>query len=256
LGAYQQGLADYAGINFRVGVHAAKRGESVLGGKATGLYDLTARAKYYVQRAGVSGVHEAINGSFPTETTIYGHPMQFTTFGLSFLGSDPEGLPSRTAGSADLIYPSNIRQDFEELQFSCLGALKSAKLPAGQGGLVKVLEYWQAPIVVSHFEFDRKDGDVCDPGKGFVTLAVSAGAALVEVPLAGTLGFRPNGHLITLADDLLDPPFDSRFKVPANFRLRGPGNEWYAGTFVTDAYLNSYQHAQDGSGRVGPGWRW
>ncbi len=248
MGAYSQGLADYAGINLRVGAPAARQGESVLAGKPTGEYDLTARAKYYVRKAGVSGVHEAINGSFPAETVLYGYPVQFTTFGLSFLGSNPEGLPSRTAGSVSLVYPSNIEQEFEELQFNCLGALLSAEIPEGQDGLVKVLEYWQAPIVVGHFEFDRKDGDACDPGKGFVTLGVTAGAALVEVPLAGTLGFRPNGHLITLADDLLDPPFDSRFKVPANFVLRGPGNERYAGTFVSDAYLNSFKYAENSTG--------
>ena len=43
--AYANGYADYPGLNFRVGTNGVIKGESVLAGVATGLYDLTGRSK-------------------------------------------------------------------------------------------------------------------------------------------------------------------------------------------------------------------
>ncbi len=40
---------------------------------------------------------------------------------------------SRTNGSLDLPYPSGIKQDFEELTFTCLGHLGREEPPDGDG---------------------------------------------------------------------------------------------------------------------------
>lgn len=244
-GAYAVGFADYAGMNFRVTSDGDKKAESVIAGKPTGLYPLTGRSKYYVRPGGVSGIHEAVFGQFPESFVLYGYPVNFNNFGLAYL--DTVNVDSRTEGHVKVPGPSNFEQNFEELRFTCLGALDVAKVPAGESGLVKVLEYWQADFYTRSILFDRKATDSCDPGKGVLTLGVDAYAVHVEGTLHGVLGFHPGGNLVTLADcqavnGPLDPPFDSRLKMPGQFKLRGPKQEKYGVTPVTDAYLSNWDY--------------
>lgn len=234
--AYQAGLGDYPGLNFRVGTDGAKNGESVLGGKPTGQYPLRARAKYYVRKGGVSGIHEAVFGAFPPTAQIYGYDFQFSNFGLAFL--DSLNVDSRTQGSVKIKYPSDFTLAFEELKFTCLGALDDAKVAPGQAN--KVLVFWQADFTPLAMKFDRKAAAACNPGEGFLTVGVMAWAQHVDAPLFGTLGWHPNGNLITRADNALDPPFDSRLKLPNSFQLKGPGSEKYSFTPVNDAYYNNW----------------
>jgi len=247
---YQEGLGDYAGLNFRVGSDGNKSAQSVLGGEPTGSYPLTGRSKYYVRLSGVSGIHEAVYGSFPKEAKIYGYQFQFDNFGLAFL--DNQNVDSRTQGSVYVPSPSDFTQRFERLRFSCLGALEKADVPSDEAGLTKVLKYWQADFVTLAIAFARPASVQCDPGKGYLTLGVEAYApALGEsVRLYGTLGFHPNGNLITREDGVLDPPFDSRLKVPSVCSIPGPKDEKYAFTPVIDAYLNNWDYAH-GSGEQG-----
>lgn len=248
--AYQDGLGDYGGINFRVLTDGAKAGESVLGGEPTGQYPLRARAKYYVRPGGVSGLHEAVFGAFPPSAKIYGYDFQFSNFGLSFL--DSQNWESRTEGAVAIQEPSGFTLNFEELKFSCLGALESAKVPAGEGD--KVLVFWQADFTPLAIQFDRKDSVQCDPGEGYLTVGVQAWAQHVEAPLYGRLGWHPNGNLITRADNALDPPFDSRLKLPNTFQLRGPasggGHEQYTFTPVNDAYYNNWDFHKTAPGFI------
>lgn len=249
--AYLQGNADYPGLNFRVSQEPTKRAESVVAGTATGTYPLTSRVKYYVRAGGVSGIHEAINGSFPTNLTLYGYPFTFTTYGLGFLGN--ENVESRTAGSVSVPYPSEFTQAFERLKLDCLGGLKEAELPADQAEEVKQLKYWKADFITRQLNFDRKADDFCDPGKGFLTLGVHAWAGVVKDPLSGTWGFFPDGNLITSADCAeedgpLDLPFDSRLKLPTQIQVPAGGGAFYAATPVNDAYLNDYRFQTNGTG--------
>jgi hypothetical protein len=171
-GSYAVGFADYAGMNFRVTADGAKKAESVIAGRETGLYPLTGRSKYYVRPGGVNGIHEAVFGQFPESFVLYGYPVNFSNFGLVYL--DTLNVDSRTEGQVRVPGPSSFNQNFEELRFTCLGALDVAKVPASEGELVKVLEYWQADFVTRSILFDRKATDSCDPGKGVLTLGVDA----------------------------------------------------------------------------------
>ncbi|MBK9137495.1 MAG: hypothetical protein IPM17_01825 [Verrucomicrobia bacterium] len=244
--AYQAGLGDYPGLNFRVGTDGAKQGESVLGGKATGLYPLRGRAKYYVRKAGVSGIHEAVFGAFPPTAQIYGYDFKFSNFGLAFL--DSRNVDSRTQGSVSIKYPSDFTLAFEELKFTCLGALDDAKVAPGQEN--KELAFWQADFTPLAMKFDRKAAAACNPGEGFLTVGVKAWAQHVDAPLFGTLGWHPNGNLITRADNALDPPFDSRLKLPNTFQLKGPGTEKYTVTPVNDAYYNNWDYYKTAPGFI------
>lgn len=240
---YANGFADYAGMNFRVSENGAKKAASVLAGKSTGNYPLTGRSKYYVRLGGVSGIHEAVFGQFPESFVLYGYPVNFNNFGLAYL--DTRNVDSRTQGYVTVPGPSNFKQNFEELRFGCLGSLEDAKVPAAEASIAKVLEYWQADFYTRAIKFDRKASDECDPGKGVLTLGVDAFAVHVDATLNGVLGFHPNGNLVTLADcqapnGPLDPPFDSRLKLPNNFKLRGPKSEKYNVSPVVDAYLSNW----------------
>lgn len=244
--AYQVGLGNYPGLNFRVGSDGAKQGESVLGGKPTGAYPLRGRAKYYVRKAGVSGIHEAVFGAFPPTAQIYGYDFQFSNFGLAFL--DNRNVDSRTQGSVKIKYPSDFTMAFEELKFTCLGALDDAQVAPGQES--KELAFWQADFTPLAIKFDRKAAAACNPGEGFLTVGVMAWAQHVDAPLFGTLGWHPNGNLITRADNALDPPFDSRLKLPNSFQLKGPGSERYTFTPVNDAYYNNWDFYKTAPGFI------
>lgn len=247
--AYEAGLGDYAGLNFRVGVNGAKQARSVLGGEPAGPYPLRGRDKYYVRLGGVSGIHEAVLGSF-NAAKIYGYDFKFTNYGLSYL--DSLNWESRTEGAVIVKAPSDFSLRFEELKFTCLGALDTAKVPAGEGD--KVLVFWQADFKPLAIRFDRQAGAACNPGEGYLTVGVEAWAQHIDATLFGTLGWHPNGNLITRADAVLDPPFDSRLKLPNTFKIRGPkkgsGNEQYTFTPVNDAYYSNWDFHKTAPGFI------
>ncbi|MBL9140219.1 MAG: hypothetical protein JNK85_30400, partial [Verrucomicrobiales bacterium] len=245
---YTDGGGDYAGLNFRLGRDGERAGRSVLGGHETGNYPLSRRSKYYVRPGGVSGIHEAVTGAKPDDAKIYGYDFHFSNYGLSYL--DSGNHESRTSGSIGVGGPSHFTINFEELRFTCLGGLDWAKVPESETN--KVLEYWQADIKPLAIQFDRPASAACDPSKGFLTLGVEAWAQHVEAALYGQLGWHSSGNLITLQDRALDPPFDSRLKLPNSFPIQGPdhagGHETYAFTPVNDAYYNNWEHAPSDTG--------
>ena len=249
---YAEGLGDYAGLNFRVNA-TGLQAESVIAAVASGLYPLTPRSKYYLRQAGVSGIHEAVFGKFPKKMTLYGYQFTFSNYGLAY--QDSQNVDSRTDGTVYVPAPSDFTQDFENMMFSCLGAPGTAQVPAGESALVKILSYWSADFITHAIAFDRKADENCDPSKGFLTLGVEAYAQHIADSIQGILGFWPNGNLITLEDcqkpdGPLDPPFDSRLKLPNTFQLRGPQNEKYAATPVNDAYFNTASDAPSDTGFV------
>src|SRR5262249_31736177 len=146
-------------------------------------------------QAGVSGIHEAVFGLFPTNAVLYGYNVNFSNYGLSYL--DSEVHESRTEGYVTIPYPSNFKQEFAELKFSCLGALESAKVPAISTN--KVLEYWQADFLPLAITFQAPVTAACDPSQAKLTLGVKAWASHLDQPLYGKLGFETNGNLITKA---------------------------------------------------------
>ena len=248
--SYLAGWSDYAGFNFRVGQDGDKEADSTLAATPTGYYPLTGRSKYYLRKSGVSGIHEAVFGSFPKTNMWYGYGFQVQNFGLAF--RDSQNVDSRTEGSVNVRYPSDITQAFEKMIFNCLGGLESAQVPASEQGQYKELAYWQADIAPLSIRFDRLDGQQCDPGEGKLVMGVKAHAQPFEdVSLFGELGFKPDGNLITRDDGMLPPPFNSRLKLPSNLKFAGPAGEVWRFTPVNDAYLNNFDLR--GSGNE-PGW--
>ena len=244
------GFGDYAGLNFRVGFDGNKQAYSTLAAEPTGWYPLTGRSKYYVRKGGVNGIHEAVFGSFPETNKWYGYSFQVDNFGLAFL--DSQNVDSRTEGSVYVKHPSDFTQNFEKLMFNCLGGLEDMQVPPGEVGDWKALAYWQADFVPLALSFERKGNQACDPGEGKLVIGVQMEAHPFEnATMFGQLGFETNGNLITLDDNVLDAPFDSRLKLPSNLTFDGPAGEKWNFTPVNDAYLNNWQHRKNGNE---PGW--
>jgi hypothetical protein len=212
---YLAGLADYAGFNYRTGGDSMVLSDSVIAGQNV-LFDLTGRSKYYIRPAGVTGIHEAVPGTFPASLVLNGYQMSFKQYGLNYRMNGPD--QSRTSGAVTLPYPTDFDQEFDELSFSCVGGLGEMKLPAGAND--QILSYWLANITIHTMGFASADG--CDPNSAtLLTAGVSAEAAYVEVPLFGTLAWLPGGELVTAATPA-NLGFNSRLHLPPVVRFDGP----------------------------------
>lgn len=236
---YLDGFADYAGMNWHCPSNQAR---SHIGDKSVGPYWLTSRSKYYARLGGVSGIHEALYGSFPSDLTLLGYEFDFTYYGLAYLDSLNVPELSRTQGRITIPYPSDFYLDFEKMTFTCPGGLKDAQLP-GAGTFFKELVWWDADFEPLAMQFKSKFGG-CDPSDGYLTLGVRAYASHVDTPLSGILGFQTNGNLIPKSFGL--PGVDSRLKLPNSFKLSGPTNTQYNITPVADAYYSSWSNASPG----------
>ena len=235
--SYNDGFTDYAGLNFRCDADTLHGAMSSLGNTPNVNWSLTGRSKYYVRYAGVSGIHEAVHGTFPSPSgtlSIYGYAFNFTNYGLSYL--DNEMKKSLVSGSLTIPYPSLHVQNFDELRFDCLGSLRGATVPASDGA--HLLSYWNADFYTLAINFQRNDE--CSPTNGYLALSVKAFATLVDQPLYGTLGFQTNGNLIPKSYGLAN--VDSRLKAPNNIAISGPNGVNYNFTPVADAYYNSWSN--------------
>lgn len=254
---YLDGLADYAGFNLRTVTDSSVFSDSVIAGVPV-FFDLTGRCKYYIRKGGVTGIHEAVPGTFPAHLTLYGYNLNFQQYGLNYRFNDPD--ESRTEGVIQLPYPSDFSQPFEEMAFSCLGGLEEVKIPAGTGD--QVMSYWLANISILSLTFASENG--CDPTADTYLLAGVAGeAAYVDVPLYGTLGFLPNGQLMIPSSSSLD--VNSRLHLPSVVRFDGPTrntdpegtgeivNEVYELVPATLAYYNDFASTTEqnsGDGKI------
>lgn len=212
--AYAVGATDYAGFNYRTVSDGAVISNSRIAGVEAD-FDLTGRSKYYIRPAGVTGIHEAVPGTFPASMVLYGYQMTFTQYGLNYYMNVPD--KSRTDGAIDLPYPSDFIQAFEEMTFTCLGGLDSPKVPAGGGD--QIMSYWLANITINSIEFASENA--CNPeAPTFLLAGVSAEAAYVGVPLYGTLGFLATGELMIPSSSSLG--INSRLHLPARVEFDGP----------------------------------
>ena len=241
---YLNGFGDYAGLNLRVGSDEAVYGESALGGEPTGPYPLTGRSKYYLRRSGVSGIHEATE-LLDEKFTIYGYSVTFTNFGLSFLSLT--NIDSRTCGQISLPPPSGFDVAFERMLFTPLGDLDNADVPTNVGQ--KVLTYWQSRITPLDILFVEDASAPCGSSNRFLTLPVETACANVDARLFGTLGFQPDGNLVTAARAI--DGIDSRLSLPGSLSLAGPSNDVYSFKPVALAYLNNFDAETNQSTGVG-----
>ena len=244
--AYQDGLGDYPGMNYRVdGEASAINCVSVLGGTATPTYELNTRSKFYSRLGGVSGILEPTTNPFPGPVLIYGYEFTFTDYGLSFL--DSEVHDSITAGSLFIPDPSDFTLAFDPLFFSCLGGLTTAEIDGGT--FDDTLVFWNAEFTGIAANFQPAIGADCDPSDAYLTLGVQAWASNITTPLTGTLGFKPDGNLITADDGLLEG-VDSRLGLPSQVEIAGPNNEIYNFYPAHDAYYENHDHSSEVRGRI------
>ena len=232
--AYDAGLADYPGLNFRV--TTGQQGMSYLCGQASGFgpYDLKTRSKYYTRFSGVSGIHDAVNGTFPSNGTLFGYNFTFSNYGLSFLSNT--NVLSRTNGSIVVPAPSNFTLAMEKITFTCQGSVKEAKVPAADG--MKELDYWNVDFKPMSIKFLADDS--CNPADGRLVIGMETSAAHINESLYGKVGFHPSGQLIRPADNYAN--ITSEFSLAGPFEVDGPTGETYPISAVRGAYLN---HAAD-----------
>ncbi|MCX6930967.1 MAG: hypothetical protein NT154_48360, partial [Verrucomicrobia bacterium] len=157
---YSQGLADYAGLNFRAVADNLHSAASTIAGQTGISWKLDYRSKYYVRYGGVSGIHEAVPGTFPASLTLWGYAFNFTSYGLSYL--DSQNKDSVTDGAINLPSPAAFVQGFDNMRFSCLGAPLGSDLPEGDG--YKVMAYWLADFKTLSMQF--KTANSCNPAAG------------------------------------------------------------------------------------------
>ncbi|HEX5223095.1 MAG TPA: hypothetical protein VFZ59_26285, partial [Verrucomicrobiae bacterium] len=226
---YANGFANYPGLNFR----SPAQGRSVIAGLDTGWYPLTARSKYYVRYGGVSGIHEA--ASFPANLSLYGYPFTFQSYRLSFL--DSGNWESRTDGAVALAYPSGFNVEFERMKFLCRGSLDEARLPATIG--TKHLAYWNTDLRPLSLQFKPSSTNLCDLTQRYLVLGVETKLPFIPQAFHAALAFKPNGNLASKATAV--EGVDSRFPVPANLQLRGPGNSYFPFTTAAAGYFNNWE---------------
>jgi hypothetical protein len=229
---YPVGAANYAGLNFR----APANGSSYLAQQAIGPYPLTSDSKYYARYGGVSGRHQA--QTFPSNPMLYGYNFTLTTYRLSFL--DSENWESRTDGAISFPnQPAGFIQEFERMKFSCRGDLLSAQVPASSG--VKHLNYWDVNFTPQSIEFHPSNNDVCGTGNRWLVLGVQTTLPFIPQALQASLGFWPNGNLVTVADGVAGT--DSRFQVPAQLSLQGPDSSFFPLATANEGYFNNWATA-------------
>ena len=231
--AYSAGLADYAGLNFRCRTDGAHTAISTIAGTTGITWLLDAESKYYVRYAGVSGIHEAVPGSFPANLTLWGYKFTFTSYGLSYL--DSQNKDSVTDGAISLPYPAQFVQEFNDMTFSCLGAPMGGDVPAGEP--FKVMAYWLADFKTHSIQF--KTANSCAPNDGgYLVLGIEGYASHVPTPLYGNVGFFNNGDQIPPAFGLAG--VTSRLKAPNIINMDGPNNTTYTFTVAQDTYYNVF----------------
>ena len=241
---YADGFADYAGLNMRVKMSEQPKAHSVIGGVESSDWLLTERSKYYVRWSGVSGIHEAQPGTFPSTMKIYDYDFGFSNYGLSYLSGVPE--ESRINGNVVVKHPCDISMDFENLMLNCVGELGEAELDNSPS---KHLVYWDAKIQPLSLFFAPTESSTCGNAARKLCMGLTTKCANVDQTLSGVLAFLPSGNLGSPADRVVGVP--SRLAVPNVIELAGPNNDAYYFNPVAMPYYNNYEQSGDLSGR---GW--
>jgi len=243
--AYTAGLADYAGLNFRCAADSLHPARSTIADETNINWSLTGRSKYYIRYGGVSGIHEAVAGTFPTNLVLWGYQFTFSNYGLSYL--DSQNKDSLTDGQISLHGPANFVQAFLDMKFSCLGAPTSGDVPPNDP--FKVMSYWGADFKTHSITFQGNGS--CSPADGYLVLGIEGYASHVTKALYGQVGFFAGGDQIPATFGLAG--VTSRLKMPNTFPMDGANGTSYTFTPAEDAYYNTYSNAMNLSPQP-PGW--
>lgn len=243
---YLAGETDYAGFNIRASELPELDGASRIGGGNLVGYDLLGQTKLYLRPAGVSGAIQSETPLGPMPVNGYG--MSFEGMKLSFLDNNVAGSKLNgglTVGSS--AGPSEFTLQFKNLLLHCNGALDRGDVSPGQDP--KQLAYWRTTVNVLSIDFVQPAPCAGPGATTFLALGCSTNlpALTQDSVLTGVLGFRPNGSLVARADgdnDFAVTGLDSRFRVPGNIKLKGPGSSHYSLTPVSGVYLNRWPGAE------------
>lgn len=239
---YRAGLADYAGLNLRVGSPGAKTGRSVLAAISTPDYDMNARSKYYIRASGVTGIHEA--QTFPSALVMYDFDVEFDGLRLAF--RDGLNVESKTGGAIHVDSPvqplPGFDLAFKELSFKCRG--QPNKMHLATEGETKSLAYWGTDFTPLSLEFAQPVSPTgCDSvTSGFLLVgAQTRFPSVTPQKLHATLAFRGiDGNLVTKANPLVaGHEVDSRFTLPPTIQVVGAGGVPWEVTITGRAYLNN-----------------
>lgn len=230
LASYNDGFANYPGLNFR----APSQGLSFLAQTNVGPYPLNPVSKYYARFGGVNGIHQA--ASFPTSLSLYGYDFTFTDFGLSYL--DGQNVDSVVTGAiAFPPEPAGFTQEFDRMKLTCRGDLSSANLPAANG--TKHLAYWNVDFTPQSIDFHPTNDDNCGTSPRFLVLGVETKLPFIPQALHAALGFKASGNLVCPQDNVSN--VDSRFEVPAQLSLQGPGTTLFTLSTANEGYFNNWE---------------
>src|SRR5262249_907567 len=143
--AYADGFADYAGLNFRSAGDGTQTGTSLLGDASLGPYPLSAATKYYVRKAGVSGIQAADRSFFGFDgraVPMDGFHLALTDYQMAF--RDNANVDSLVTGTVDVpgvLGNPGFSVAFSKLYFDLQGRPRDLDLvEAGD----KPLAYWHA----------------------------------------------------------------------------------------------------------------
>ncbi len=230
LSNYQDGFANYPGLNFR----SPAQGQSYLAQANVGPYPLNPISKYYVRYGGVNGIHQA--ATFPSSLSLYGYHFTFSDYGLSYL--DGQNWESVTTGAISFPpQPAGFTQEFDRMKLTCRGDLSSANIPAGGGA--KHLAYWNVDFTPHSIDFHPTNDDTCGTSPRFLVLGVQTKLPFIPQSLNAALGFKANGNLVCPQDNVSN--VDSRFNVPAQLSMQGPGTTMFTLSTANEAYFNNWE---------------
>ncbi len=122
------------------------------------------------------------------------------------------------------------------MQISDRGYLQSANVPPSSPP--DQMLYWNVSITPESIQFQPTTTDPCGTGQRFLVLGVETQLPLIPQKLQATLGFAPSGNLVNVASNVIG--CDSRFAVPGQLNVQGPGSSYYTLSTCTEGYFNNY----------------
>jgi hypothetical protein len=230
--AYLTGAADYPGLNLRITASGSHTATSRLAGTPLA-YPLRNTSKYYLRPSGLTGVHDAVAAavppgqSYPINTVLAGYPVGLSDIRLSFLAS--HNLQSGINGAFNLPAPASLSNlAVQNLRFGPRGEFLDADFQAA-GELT--LGYWGCKITPHALSFAKPNTPCPLPSSTQLVLGASVKLpALSDQTFSGNIGFKPNGHTIVPADDVIlanGEHVTSRLRPPNSLLIKGPGSLTY-----------------------------
>ena len=220
---YLTGLADYAGVNFRVAADGTQNATSLIGNASVGPYPLRGTCKYYARTAGISGIHEAVTSAFAAQAggfVVYGFALSLNNYQLALRdNAEVDSLVSGTVNVPGAHGQAGFAQPFDKMKFTSKGDPSELILP-DPNSFEQTLAYWNAKLYPATVEFQPH------PTIPSLFALVFGGDVLlsgvVKDPIHGALGFLPSGQLVAAANGF--PGVNSRLKPPKLLALHGTGS--------------------------------